>query len=93
MSNHIHKDDPNRWFIIQNNATGEESLILFGHAGDQGVNELVTGEPILLDYLTENEVEIKVNDIAGISDYYKDAVETGSPKFQLPSYKYESPLL
>tara|TARA_R110000824_G_scaffold32024_1_gene103701 strand:- start:15 stop:296 length:282 start_codon:yes stop_codon:yes gene_type:complete len=91
MSNHIHKDDPNRWFIVQNNATGEESLIVFGHAGDQGVNELVTGEPILLDYLTEDEVEIKVNDIAGIANYYKDAVETGNSKFQLPSGKYSSP--
>jgi hypothetical protein len=91
MSNHIHRNDPNRWFIIQNNATGEESLILFGHAGDQGVNELVTGEPILLDYLTEDELEIKVNDVTGISDYYKDAVESYSSKFQLPSGKYSPP--
>ena len=91
MSNHIHKNDPNRWFIIQDNETGEESLILFGSAGSQGVNELVSGQPILLDYLTEDELEIKVNEIADIPNYYKDAVESGSSKFQLPSGKYISP--
>ena len=88
MINSIGKNNPNRWFIIQDNGTGETSIIVFGNAGLQGVNELISGQPILLDYLTEDELEIKVNDVSGIADYYKDAVENESPKFQMPSQKY-----
>ena len=91
MSHSISKNNPNRWFLVQDSGTGESSIILFGSAGEQGVNQLVTGQPVLLDYLTEDELEIKVNDVTGISDYYKDAVESGSPKFQLPSGKYLPP--
>ena len=88
MSHHIEKDNPNRWFLIQNSGTSEPSIVLFGSAGDQGVNVLVTGQPNLLDYLTETELETEVNAVAGIPDYYKDAVKSESDKFQGPSGIY-----
>lgn len=88
MSEQINKDDPKRWFIIQSNGSGEESIVLFGNAGDQGVTELTTGQPILLNYLTEVELQTKVNEVAGIPDYYKDEVELGDDKFQKPSVLY-----
>ena len=88
MSHHIEKDNPNRWFLIQNSGTSEPSIVLFGSAGDQWVNVLVTGQPNLLDYLTEGELETEVNTVAGIPDYYKDSVETESDKFQGPSGIY-----
>jgi len=88
MSHHIEKDNPNRWFLIQNSGTSEPSIVLFGSAGDQGVNVLVTGQPNLLNYLTEDELETEVNTVAGIPDYYKDSVETESDKFQGPSGIY-----
>ena len=88
MINSIGKNNPNRWYISQNSGSGETSIIAFGNAGLVGINELITGQPILLDYLTEDELEIKVNDVSGIADYYKDAVENESLKFQMPSEKY-----
>ena len=88
MSHHIDKNDPKRWFIVQDSGTGEESIKVFGNAGDQGATEVVTGQPVLLNYLTEDELEIKVNTVADIPDYYKDSVENESDKFQLPSGKY-----
>ena len=92
MSEQINRDDPKRWFIIQNNESGEESIVVFGNAGDQGETELTTGQPILLSYLTETELQTKVNEVAGIPDYYKDAVELADDKFQKPSglYSYAS---
>ena len=41
-----------------------------------------------LTFLTEDELEAYVDNIAG-SRYYQTAVEESSPKFQLPSEKYE----
>lgn len=92
MSEQINRDDPKRWFIIQNNESGEESIIVFGNAGNQGETELTTGQPILLNYLTETELQTKVNEVTGIPDYYKDAVELADDKFQKPSglYSYAS---
>ena len=92
MSEQINRDDPKRWFIIQNNESGEESIVVFGNAGDQGETELPTGQPILLNYLTETELQTKVNEVTGIPDYYKDAVELADDKFQQPSglYSYAS---
>ncbi len=81
MSNHIDKDDINRWFLIQSNTSGKEGIICFGYVGEQGSNQLETGQPNLVDYLTEQELETQVNTVASITDYYKDAVETESPKF------------
>ena len=91
MSNHIHKNDPKRWFLIQDSGTGEVSIKVFGNAGEQGVSELETGQPILLDYLTEDELEVEVDNTANITNYYKDAVESGSNKFQGSSGKYLPP--
>tara|TARA_R110000772_G_scaffold154460_1_gene265440 strand:+ start:60 stop:341 length:282 start_codon:yes stop_codon:yes gene_type:complete len=88
MAHGIHKDDINRWFLVYDNDPGEESFILFGYVGPINVNELSTGQPNILSFLTEDELEIYLDNIAG-DNYYKDAVETSSDKFQGPSVKYE----
>ena len=75
MSHHIEKDNPNRWFLIQNSGTSEPSIVLFGSAGDQGVNVLVTGQPNLLNYLTEDELETEVIGSAGIRKKTAQVVE------------------
>ena len=87
MSHAIHKDDINRWFLVYDNDPGELGFVLFGYVGAIDVNELVTGQPNILSYLTEDELETYLDNIAG-ADYYKDAVESQSEKFQPPSQKY-----
>ena len=84
----ILKDDPKRWFLVYDNDQGEESFILFGYVGPININQLETGQPNILSFLTEDELEIYLDNIAG-DNYYKDAVETSSDKFQGPSGKYE----
>ena len=88
MSNHIDKDDEKRWFYVQNNGSGEQSVIVFGNSGERYVTELLTGEPILQTYLTEQELELAVNTIANDSEYYQNCVETESEKFVAPSTIY-----
>ena len=88
MSHHIDKNNPNRWFLVQTNGSGEESITVFGNLGVQGGCQLTTGQPVLFDYLTEQELETKVNDVAGDNEYYKNAVENDSPKFVVPSGIY-----
>tara|TARA_R110000803_G_scaffold198198_1_gene261898 strand:- start:22 stop:303 length:282 start_codon:yes stop_codon:yes gene_type:complete len=88
MAHGIHKDDINRWFLVYDNDPGEESFILFGYVGLININQLETGQPNILSFLTEDELEIYLDNIAG-DNYYKDAVETSSDKFQGPSGKYE----
>jgi len=87
MSHGIHKDDVNRWFLVYDNDEGERGFVLFGYVGPIDVNELETGQPNILSYLTEDELEIYLDNIAG-ADYYKNAVESQSDKFQPPSQKY-----
>ena len=87
MSHAIHKDDINRWFLVYDNDEGERGFVLFGYVGPIDVNELETGQPNILSYLTEDELEIYLDSIAG-ANYYKDAVESQSNKFQPPSQKY-----
>ena len=87
MSHAIHKDDVNRWFLVYDNDEGELGFVLFGYVGAIDVNELVTGQPNILAFLTEDELEIYLDNIAG-ADYYKNAVESQSEKFQGPSQKY-----
>ena len=87
MSHGIHKDDVNRWFLVYDNDEGERGFVLFGYVGAIDVNELETGQPNILSYLTEDELEIYLDNIAG-ANYYKDAVESDSEKFQPPSQKY-----
>ncbi len=90
--NIIEKDNPNRWFYIKKSGTKEESLIVFGNVGEQGKTEIETSDANTLEaYLTEDELEVKINEIAEVEDYYKDSVEQGSLKFQMPSDKYQSP--
>ena len=87
MSHGIHKDDINRWFLVYDNDPGELGFVLFGYVGPIDVNELVTGQPNILAFLTEDELEIYLDNIAG-ANYYKNAVESDSEKFQGPSQKY-----
>ena len=89
MSNHIDKNNPNRWALIQNNNTGKESIVSFGYVGEQGQTELETGLPNLTSYLTEQELETQVNVITEDNEYYKNAVETDSDKFFGVSGIYE----
>jgi len=84
----ILKEDPKRWFLVYNNDSGETSFILFGWVGPVNVNQLISGQPNILAFLTEDELEIYLDTLAG-ENYYKDAVETSSDKFQGPSGKYE----
>tara|TARA_B110000503_G_C6883884_1_gene303922 strand:- start:330 stop:593 length:264 start_codon:yes stop_codon:yes gene_type:complete len=87
MSHAIHKDDVNRWFLVYDNDSGQEGFVLFGYVGPIDINELSTGQPNILSFLTEDELETYLDNIAG-DNYYKDAVETSSDKFQGPSGKY-----
>lgn len=86
--NEITIDNPNRWFYVIN-GDGETGIVIFGYAGEQGVTEVVTGQPTINAFLTEDELETFIDSDAGIANYYKDAVETDSSKFQGPSNKYE----
>ena len=85
--NEITKENPNRWFFVMN-GEGESGLILFGYAGDQGVTRVITGQPTINAFLTEDDLEIFVNEDVGIDDYYKVQAETLGNKFQGPSLKY-----
>ncbi len=86
--NTLEKNDPKRWVLVRDNGEDEQSLQVFGYAGDVGT-EVQTNHPVLANWLTEQELEKEVNSIAGSDSYYKDAVETESYKFQLPSQIYE----
>ena len=85
--NQITKDNPKRWFLVYDSDEGELGFVLFGYVGAIDINELETGQPNILSYLTEDELEIYLDNIAG-ANYYKDAVESDSEKFQPPSQKY-----
>ena len=82
--NEITKENPNRWFVVM-----DLGLVVFGYAGEQGVTEVVTGQPTINTFLTEDELESFVNEDVGIADYYKNAVESENSKFQGPSGKYD----
>lgn len=91
LENSIHeilKDNPNRWFLVYDNDPGAEGFVLFGYVGPINVNQLISGQPNILAFLTEDDLEDYINDIAG-ENYYKESVETESDKFQGPSSKYE----
>ena len=83
------KDNPNRWFLIQSNDSGEAGIICFGNGGEQGSSKVETGQPKLESYLTEPELESKVNEVVGDNEYYKNSVESGSEKFVGESGIYE----
>ena len=74
--------DIDRWFCIE---TAADIIHVFGHV-ELG-NNLCTGQPILLTYLTEDELETYVDSILGV-DYYKDAVENSNQIFMGVSGKY-----
>ena len=90
MARGITKDDPKRWVLVRNNESAENSFVCFGNLGPVGSQGLSSRQPIIENYMTEDELEIVVNTIAGSSTYYKDTVEMASEngKFMLPSEKY-----
>ena len=92
----ITKDNENRWFLVQKSRNliqrlflaNEGKIMVFGNAGPQYVTELDTGQPELDTYFTEEELESKVNEVAGDSNYYREQAETEGEKFQGPSGLY-----
>ena len=85
--NEISKIDPKRWFLVYNNDSGKLGFVVFGYVGIINEFELITGQPNILAFLTEDGLEDYLDDIAG-EGYYKESVETESGKFQGPSEKY-----
>ena len=79
---HISKTQEKRWFCIE---TAADMIHVFGHV--KLGNILDTGEPTLLTYLTEDELEVYVDNELGV-DYYKDAVESSNEIFMGTSGKY-----
>ena len=84
---YISKTDEKRWFCIE---TAADIIHVFGHV--KLGNILDTGEPTLLTYLTEDELEVYVDNELGV-DYYKDAVESSNEIFMGTSQKYPAPIL
>ena len=82
---HISKTKEKRWFCIK---TEENIIHVFGQV-DLG-NVLDTGEPILLVYLTEDELENYVDSVLG-TNYYVIAVTTQNEIFMGTSGKYPMP--
>jgi hypothetical protein len=85
----ISKDNPNRWFYISNDVSTIEGLVLCGYVGVIGVSQLATGEPNILSFVSEEDLETYVNTLSGIADYYEQLVLHDSDKFQEPSTIYE----
>lgn len=85
--NEITKDNPNRWFLVYDNDIGEEGFVLFGYVGEINETQLSTGQPNILPFLTEDDLQFYLDNIAGLN-YYKYSVEEQSEKFQPPSKKY-----
>ena len=74
MSNHIDKNDPNRWLYGKIAGTGEDSLKVFGNVGPLGETELETGLPTLETFFTEEELQTAVNTIADNPNYYQEQI-------------------
>ena len=92
MSTHIEKNDPERWFAVLNGPS-VDGLVVFGWAFDVGTAELESGQPTIVTYLTERELETFIDTETGIADYYKNAVLDSfvntQSKFAGPSTLYE----
>ena len=89
MSKKLDKDNPNRWVLITNENEGADSLFSFGNGGGQGITIVETGQPNLVSFFTETELEEAVNAIALDSTYYQNAVETEDGRFLPPSELHE----
>ncbi len=79
----ITRDDPKRWVLVRFDTEGSESFVSFGNLGEG--TQLESPRPIVLNYMTEEELETVVNEIAEDENYYQDAVETESDKFIMPN--------
>lgn len=88
----INTNDAKRWFVVQNGQSGDAGLQLFGRCIDNAVLDIpdaMTAET----FLTEDELEVVVDDIATAEDYYKDAAESNAINFSMPSDKYPNQTL
>ena len=81
----LDRNNPNRWVLVTNDNEGVDSLFSFGYAGDLGKAGVETGQPNLISFFTEEELEEAVNAIALDSTYYQNAVETEDGRFLPPS--------
>ena len=86
MSQHIDETDLKRWLCIEKQ---DNTVLVFGNC-PMG-SGLVSGQPYLQTFLTEDELEIYVDNILG-TGYYQIAVETSSELFMGFSGKY-TPIL
>ena len=77
----IGKNNPHRWFYAKIVGTGEDSLKVFGYVGPLGETALETGLPILVTFLTGEELQTAVDNIAGTDNYYQNQIEIDSSKF------------
>ena len=85
----VSKNNIHRWVLARNiTDPGASSFKCFGGLGPVGSQGLSVRQPIIKSYMTEDELETEINRIAGDSNYYKDAVETGNPVFIGISGKY-----
>ena len=81
----ILKDDAERWFIARQTTIGAlfgitpniSRVKCFGNVPDE--SRLSTGQPVLEKFMTEEELQIRINQMAGDPNYYKNAVTTGNP--------------
>lgn len=61
----IEKIDSKRYYVITNL---DNSLIIFGKLDNDCT--LSTGQPTLYNFLTEDEMVLKLNEITGSDEYY-----------------------
>ena len=79
--------DPDRWFIARSSSlvalfglsANINSVSVFG--GVPNNTRLSTGQSILEVFATEEELESKINTMAGDPNYYENAVTTGDPRY------------
>ena len=65
MINTIDKTDPNKYWIIVD--TNSDVLEFDKLTNDQTLN---TGQPTLYNFLTEEEMVLKLNELTGSDEYY-----------------------
>ena len=81
----ILKDDPERWFIARETTIGAlfgitpniSRVKCFGNVPSG--SRLSTGQPVLQKFMTEEELQSKINQMAGDPNYYKNAATTDNP--------------
>ena len=78
----IFPTDPNRWFIARKTSLftpGIDTVVVFGNAPFN--TRVSTGQPVLETFYTEEELQSKINQMAGDDNYYENAVTTGDSRY------------